>query len=131
MKNGQVGRGPGSKDWLAAISGSVCRKEASWFSSTPIRGICVLSCALLVFLFAVAATPLFAKVTGSISGIVRDPQGAIITGASVQLRNVQTGVIQTITSDSAGFYSFPAVDVGTYDITFQKSGFAQFIQTDV
>jgi hypothetical protein len=82
---------------------------------------------LLVF----PASSLFAKVTGSISGSVRDPQGAIIPGTNVQLRNVQTGVIQTVTTDSAGFYSFPALDVGSYEITFQKTGFKQFKETNL
>jgi hypothetical protein len=86
---------------------------------------------VLVFFLAVAATSVFAKVTGSISGTARDPQEAVVPGVSVQLRNLQTGVIQTTTTDSAGFYSLPAVDVGTYEITFQKAGFAQFSETNL
>jgi Carboxypeptidase regulatory-like domain len=127
MKNEQTGS-------LIAISESLdlpCPKSRSRFSSTSRWIAGVLRCALLALFFGVAATSLFAKVTGSISGIVRDPQGAVVPDTSVQLRNVQTGVIQTVTTDSAGFYSFPAVDVGTYDITFQKLGFAQFSETNV
>ena len=111
------------------------RGRDSWFRSHfsfsltyAVRGA---KFALLVLFLAVAATSLFAKVTGSISGTVQDPQGAVVPGVNVQLRNVQTGVIQTIETDSAGFYSFSAVEVGTYEIDFQKNGFAEFKETNL
>ncbi len=82
---------------------------------------------LLVF----PASSLFAKTYGTISGTARDSQGAIVPGTNVQLRNINTNVVQTGITDAAGFYSFPVVDVGTYAITFQKTGFKQFIKTNL
>ena len=79
----------------------------------------------LLVLFLAAAAPLFAKTTGAISGTARDPQGAVVPNTTVLLRNVQTGITQTANTDDAGFYSFPAVEVGTYEVTFQKPGFAE------
>src|ERR1700728_4638891 len=99
MRNEQTGSSPRSENDLVRI-------EA--LHAYGVRG---LKIAVLVLFFAVSATTLLAKVTGGISGTVRDPQGAVVPDANVQVRNVQTGVIQTIVSESAGFYSFPAVDV--------------------
>ena len=47
--------------------------------------------------------PVYAQYSGNIQGVVTDPEGAAINGASVQLLNVDTGVTATInTSDSGG-----------------------------
>jgi len=69
---------------------------------------------------------LFGKVTGNISGTVRDAQGAVVPAVTVTARNTQTGVVQTTQTDSVGFYNFPALVVGTYDVTFQKAGFKEY-----
>ena len=119
MRNERTGSSPRSENDLVGIE------------AVHAYGVRGLKIAALVLLLAVSATTLLAKVTGGISGTVRDPQGAVVPDANVQLRNVQTGVIQTIVSDSAGFYSFPAVDVGTYEIAFNKAGFAEFRETNL
>ncbi len=113
--------------WINRLNWS-CSTRLSARLGHCIRGV---RFALLMLLLVFPASSLFAKVTGSISGTTRDPQGAIVPGTNVQLRNVQTGVVQKVTTDSAGFYSFPALDVGSYEITFQKPGFKQFIETNL
>jgi hypothetical protein len=70
--------------------------------------------ALLLVLFS--ATVVLASITGTISGIVTDPGGALVPGAEITATNVQTGVSQTVTADAKGFYSFPALAIGTYTI---------------
>ena len=87
--------------------------------------------AVLVLLLGLATCPLFAATTGSISGTVTDAQGAVVVGATAQLRNELTGVVLTVQTDSAGFYKFPSLPVGIYDVEFQKSGFEKFEQTKV
>jgi len=86
---------------------------------------------ILVILLGLASSCLFAATTGSISGTVTDPQGAVIPNTKVDLRDTLTGVIQTIVTDSAGFYSFPSLALGHYDVTFEKDGFEKFVQKDV
>jgi Carboxypeptidase regulatory-like domain len=86
---------------------------------------------LVMVLSGFLAAPLFAKVTGSISGTVRDAQGAVIPGATVQARNTETGVTQSITTDSQGFYNFPALAIGHYDVSVQKTGFGEYRQTNL
>lgn len=70
-----------------------------------------------------------ASITGTISGTVRDPSGAVIPSATVLALNTQTGVRQTATTDSRGFYSFPELPIGTYEVIIRKSGFGQYEQT--
>ena len=87
-------------------------------------GICGDALGLATSL-AIAAT------TGSISGTAQDAQGLVLPEVTVTLQNTLTGVVQTIKTDSAGFYNFPAVSLGTYNVTFEKSGFEKFIKTKV
>src|SRR5438105_8625905 len=70
---------------------------------------------LFVALLAFAPSLLLAKVTGNISGTVKDAQGAVVPGVTVTARNTQTGVEQKLETDSVGFYNFSALPVGTYD----------------
>ncbi len=86
---------------------------------------------VLVLLLGLATCPLFAATTGSISGTVTDAQGAVVVGATARLRNELTGVELNVQTDSAGFYKFPSLPVGVYDVDFQKSGFQKFEQTKI
>ncbi|HUK48340.1 MAG TPA: TonB-dependent receptor [Terriglobales bacterium] len=72
-----------------------------------------------------------ADVTGTISGVVEDSSGAILTDARVVATNQETGIKMTVITDSKGFYSFPALPVGTYRVEVSKSGFKTYIQSDL
>jgi hypothetical protein len=71
----------------------------------------------------------WASITGSISGVVTDPSGAVIAGVSVVATNTQTGVKTTVTTDTKGFYSLPALAIGTYDLQVTQIGFKSHTQT--
>jgi len=71
----------------------------------------------------------WSSITGSISGVVTDPSGAVIPGASIVATNTQTGVKTTVTTDAKGFYSLPALAVGTYDLGVTEIGFKTFTKT--
>jgi hypothetical protein len=60
---------------------------------------------------------------GSISGILKDPSDAVIPGARLTLANTALKAEFKVASDSQGFYSFPAVPVGDYDLTIEAAGF--------
>ncbi len=66
---------------------------------------------------------------GSISGNVVDPSGGAILGVTVVVRNMDTGVEQTTTTNGTGFYAFPALDVGHYEIEFNIVGFKPYKRT--
>lgn len=79
---------------------------------------------LSVLIFLVLSTALaFASITGSISGVVTDPSGAVIEGATIVAMSTQTGIKFSATSDDKGFYSLPSLPVGTYDLEITHSGF--------
>jgi hypothetical protein len=60
---------------------------------------------------------------GAISGVVTDPSGALVYGASVAMANESTGVQQTTQTNNTGFYSFPFALVGSYSLSFEQAGF--------
>src|ERR1700738_5206882 len=74
---------------------------------------------------------LWASINGSISGVVTDSSGAVVSGATVTATNVQTGVKTTLKTDSKGFYNFPALQVGNYTVDVQEQGFKTEIRTDL
>jgi hypothetical protein len=70
-------------------------------------------------------------VKGSISGSVTDPQGAVVSGAQVKAKSVETGVVFATTSDSAGLYRFNLIPVGTYTVEITSQGFKTTTQSNV
>ncbi len=86
-----------------------------------------LALALLLGLCAGLFT--WGAVTARISGTVKDPTGAVIPGAQVTALETQTGIKSSTVTDSAGFYSFPSLPVGHYDLEVKTSGFRDFKQT--
>ena len=85
--------------------------------------IAVLTCALLVPAAAVHATATSA--TGSISGTVHDPSGAVVPGAGVVLINSKTQTRIASRTGEDGTFNFPAMPVGRYRLEFAKPGFAR------
>ena len=67
----------------------------------------------------------------SLSGIIADPTGAVIGGATVTLTNVQTGSVLTGTSNGTGSFTFAAVPAGDYALTAKHEGFAPFTQSGI
>lgn len=79
---------------------------------------------LFAALMVLMAPAVFGQASdGNITGIVTDPTGAVIENADVTLRNAQTGVARTTTSDTVGTYRFQNVPVGTYEISVAAKGF--------
>jgi hypothetical protein len=84
-----------------------------------------------LFLAVVSAAAQNAISTGSISGQVTDTSGGAIAGATVVLQNVAAGVKLTIKTNSTGFYSFPSLSVGSYDVSINQPGFKEAVVNDV
>ncbi len=61
--------------------------------------------------------------TASVQGVVRDASAAVLPGATVTLRDVNTGFARTTTSDRTGSYVLPFVPAGAYELTVDLSGF--------
>jgi hypothetical protein len=81
-------------------------------------------------LLLVLASPLArAGITGSISGTVTDPTGAIMPGVSVVALDTDTGIQTSTQTNAAGFYNFPALPTGHYEIRITETGFEEYRQT--
>ena len=63
------------------------------------------------------------EITGSITGTVTDPSGAVVPGAQVTATNVAQGTNWTTTTNSAGVYNFPRQPVGPYTVKAEAKGF--------
>ena len=59
----------------------------------------------------------------SIRGLVTDASGAAVPGATVIIRNTATNESRTIITNDSGFYAFPSIIPGTYDVTITHAGF--------
>ena len=97
-----------------------------YFQRSRYRAV-VFSC---VFALLVGGR-LFASVTASISGTVKDASGASIAGATVTATNAGTGIAQVRTTNGQGFYSFQLLPLGTYVLTVEQTGFKEYLQTDL
>ncbi|MEZ2345786.1 carboxypeptidase regulatory-like domain-containing protein [Terriglobus sp. RCC_193] len=87
----------------------------------PLRGIALV--AVLSSAAALAQVP-----TATLSGTVHDTSGALLPNANVILTNSASGDTRKVTSNSAGVFTFPALQSGTYDVNVTASGFAGFTQ---
>jgi outer membrane receptor protein involved in Fe transport len=78
------------------------------------------------FLLLTASITLAQGVRGNISGVVTDPNGAVVAGATVKLINVATQqVVRTVTTDESGLYQLVELDPATYDVVITAPGFAE------
>src|SRR5579862_201520 len=77
----------------------------------------------LVAMLLCAASPA-QTVTGSITGVVTDPSGAVVAGAKVTAENVATGVKTTAQTNADGVYTLRFLAIGTYTVTIDAKGFA-------
>ena len=69
--------------------------------------------------------------TANIQGTVTDTTGAVVANANVTLNDEATQVKRNTISDSSGVYLFPAVPVGTYDVTVTATGFKTYEQKGI
>jgi hypothetical protein len=88
---------------------------------------CAVFAVLAFLLLALALAS--ASITGSISGVVTDKSGAVISGASVVATDTLTGVQTNQKTDAKGFYNLPTLAVGKYDLEIKQIGFKTYRQT--
>jgi Carboxypeptidase regulatory-like domain len=98
----------------APIEGAMRTKRRTGRLATGRWGTWVLVC---------SAVSLWAAANGSVSGTLKDPSGAVVPGASIRLVNTALKSELRALSDGQGFYSFPSVPVGHYDLLIEAAGF--------
>jgi Carboxypeptidase regulatory-like domain len=101
------------------------------FPRTSIAGSLLAAFFAITVLLSATAASAQVSGTASIQGIVSDSTGATIPNAQVTLTNTATQVKRTLASGRDGLYSFPNIDIGTYDITVTAAGFKTYEQKGI
>jgi len=86
---------------------------------------------LVAALLTLFVSPVLAQTSGSISGEVKDEKQAVVTNATVTVRNVKTNETRTTTTDGDGRYRFTGMKVGDYEVSVESSGFAKYVQSGI
>jgi len=90
------------------------------------------TCIIFLALHCLIATAVFPQSTsGSMSGTVTDPNGAVIPGAEVVATHVPTGRDYETVTTAAGLYVFPTLPAGPYSLTVTQPGFKKNVQTNI
>ena len=90
---------------------------AQWIKGSSI-------CLLVVLTFALTTLAQTQITTGTIQGTVTDINGAVVPGASVEIKNLDTNFSKTFTTDEGGRFVALALSPGSYSVTVSKQGFA-------
>jgi len=85
---------------------------------TSLFFILIISCAL-------------AQTQSRLDGVVTDPTGAMIAGATVIARNIATGVTYTAKSNESGIYTLPFLPPAEYELTCEMAGFKKVVRAGV
>ncbi len=87
---------------------------------------------LLALTVLMAATLVSAQTfRGTILGTVSDASGAVVSGASVKVHSVGTGLERTAQTSGDGSYSIPELPIGTYTVTVIQRGFETSVTSNV
>ncbi len=82
---------------------------------------------IYLFIFALAA---FAQSTGTITGTIEDPAGAVVPGAPVEVKNMDTGQVYKGGASSTGNFVIP-VPVGKYELSVTVTGFKKYVRQNL
>src|SRR5262245_695610 len=101
------------------------RKDESCFNEFRFQYIGYAIAVILIMAFAASAQTQIT--TGTIQGQVTDVNGAIVPGATVEIKNLDTNLSRTLSTDEGGRFAALALPPGPYSITVTKQGFAKAV----
>ena len=93
--------------------------------------VCFRRAAVLVILTLGLSVAVQAQFRAALQGVVTDPQGGAVVGATVTLTNKETNQTQEVTSGDEGFYRFDRLAPGTYMLTAEMGGFKKKVLENV
>src|SRR4051794_31715007 len=100
-----------------------------WFNGQVLRTAFVL--ALVVLMCAAVSWAQSQAINGTIRGRVADASGAAVPEATVTIENKALGYSRTLTSNQDGYYVFPNLPLGSYEVKVAKQGFATVRATNI
>src|SRR5262249_55720859 len=87
---------------------------------------------LLLTLLSCLASAGFAQLTtGTISGSVTDASAAAVPAATVQIKNVETGISRAVATDAKGRYEAPNLPLGKYEVSSAMAGFQTVVRSGI
>jgi hypothetical protein len=81
--------------------------------------------------FLIPAPRSFAQISAILSGTVTDPDGGTVPGASVTVKNLETGAVRTTATGDSGRYQLFSLPIGQYEVRVTKQGFAEQVRTGI
>src|SRR5208282_3644197 len=99
------------------VIGSTVRRRPRFFN---------FLCAALL-----ATAPAWPQASAGIDGKVEDASGAPISGATVTVKNLETGATRVVTTDDAGAFRALSLPLGAQEVKAQKNGFKSAIRTGI
>ncbi|HVN79695.1 MAG TPA: carboxypeptidase-like regulatory domain-containing protein, partial [Terriglobia bacterium] len=87
-----------------------------------------LLCGMIAFMVPCAWAQIY---SGSITGLVTDPSGAVVPGAKVVVTDIGKQVPQTLTTDSTGRYLIRSLPPSTYKLSVEMQGFNMYVQDNI
>lgn len=86
---------------------------------------------VLVVLLSLSPLTVNAQVTASISGDVKDATGAVIRGAIVTVKRLESGSTRSATTSQDGSYYVPSLPLGAQEVKVEKSGFKSALRSEI
>ncbi len=101
--------------------------------STSGMRVALAGFAALMFVVLITATaPAFAETaTGRITGVLKDPSGAVMPGGRIEVKSAESGDLRSATTDQQGRYLFDLVPVGRYEISASSAGFMTSLRREI
>jgi hypothetical protein len=91
----------------------------------------VLSFSTLLVLLLVGPGVLAQTSTSSVKGVIKDPQGSVVAGATITLSNPETSFTRNTTSNDSGAFYFEGIQPGTYKVEVEAKGFKKSALNEV
>ncbi|MGA7341040.1 MAG: TonB-dependent receptor, partial [Terracidiphilus sp.] len=99
-------------------------QQRSWLKYLNLSLMFIVLCCASVLCFAQSDR-------GSVSGIITDPTGAVVTGAKVTITNAAMGTQNSTVTTGAGIYTVPEVPAGVYSVTVVAPGFTTLVRNGI
>src|SRR5512132_1616143 len=91
----------------------------------------LLTAVRLGCLMALSIVAVYAQGSVTIFGVVSDPSGAAVAGATITVLNTATGASRQTTSGADGGYVLSQLPIGAYSVTVDAAGFKKSVQDDI
>src|ERR1700732_2936624 len=87
---------------------------------------CFLSFSCLLFLLATETSLQAQGIFATLTGVVSDPSGAVVSNAKVVLKDAESGSARDTVTNEEGYFTFASVPVGTYTLMVEAAGFQSY-----